>query len=276
MIDVQSHPVFLSPQQINPSYPLFIFLPGMDGTGKLLRTQTVGLEKTFNVRCLAIPPDDLTSWDILAEKVIALIQTELAKVPQQSVYLCGESFGGCLALKVALKAPDLFERIVLVNPASSFGRRPWIYWGSLLVRWLPQFLYQASAVTLLPFLAALERISPEDRYALLAAMRSVPQRTSLWRLSLLSQFNLDEKQIYRLSQPVLLIASEADRLLPSLAETKYLLQKFPHAQLVTLPHSGHACLLEADINLYEIMRSRNFLGKLDCPLASGKGVSSEH
>ena len=31
-------------------------------------------------------------------------------------------FGGCLALRVALAAPDLVERMVLVNPATCFAR----------------------------------------------------------------------------------------------------------------------------------------------------------
>jgi hypothetical protein len=29
--------------------------------------------------------------------------------------------------------------------------------------------------------------------------------------------------------------------------------------MVVLPYSGHACLLEADINLYNIMQAENFL-----------------
>lgn len=273
MLEVQSHPCFLTPRQLNPSYPLFVFLPGMDGTGKLLQTQTAGLETTFDIRCLAIPPDDLTTWDILSEKVIALIQAELEAAPRRSVYLCGESFGGCLALKVALKAPHLFKRIILVNPASSYNRRPWIHWGCHLTRWLPQSLYQISSVVLLPFLAALDRISPSDRQALLEAMRSVPEKTSIWRLSLLSQFNINQTQLRRLTQPALLIASEADRLLPSLTEAQHLASGLPRAQIVTLPHSGHACLLEADINLYKILKAADFLDDLKQPTVEGAASS---
>jgi pimeloyl-ACP methyl ester carboxylesterase len=32
-----------------------------------------------------------------------------------------ESFGGCLACRLALQAPQLVERLVLVNPATCFG-----------------------------------------------------------------------------------------------------------------------------------------------------------
>lgn len=34
----------------------------------------------------------------------------------------GESFGGCLALRVAAAAPEVVARLVLVNPATCFGQ----------------------------------------------------------------------------------------------------------------------------------------------------------
>jgi hypothetical protein len=60
MPEVETRPCFLAPKRLQPQYPLFVFLPGMDGTGQLLRSQTAGLEVAFDVRCLAIPPDDFT------------------------------------------------------------------------------------------------------------------------------------------------------------------------------------------------------------------------
>ncbi|MEP0870162.1 alpha/beta hydrolase [Trichocoleus desertorum AS-A10] len=279
MQEVKSQICFLTPRRLNPHHSLFVFLPGMDGTGQLLRSQTSGLETSFDIRCLAIPPDDLTNWDVLATKVINLIQEEIAKQEQpRAVYLCGESFGGCLALRVATQAPHLFDRFVLVNPASSFKRRPWIQWGSSLTRWLPETWYQISSVGLLPFLASFGRILPEDRQALLTAVQSVPQKTSIWRLSLLNEFDIADDQLRCLTQPVLLLASAADRLLPSLAEAERLAAVLPNVTTVVLPDSGHACLLEANVNLYEIMRQHNFLmyqDDLTLPASiSGLGVQS--
>ena len=264
MQEVKSQICFLTPKRLNPNHSLFVFLPGMDGTDQLLRSQTSSLETSFDIRCLAIPPTDLTNWEILAAKVIDLIQEEIAKQKQpRPVYLCGESFGGCLALQVATQAPQLFDRLILVNPASSFKRRPWIQWGSSLARWLPEPWYQVSSVGLLPFLASFGRILPEDRHALLEAVQSVPQKTSIWRLALLNEFEIEDKRLRCLTQPVLLLGSAGDRLLPSLAEVERLAEIFPNVTSVVLPDSGHACLLEADINLYEIMRQHNFLAHQD-------------
>ena len=111
----------------------------------------------------------------------------------------------------------------------------------------------------MPVLAALGRIAPSDRQALVETVQNVPQKTSVWRLSLLREFNIHPNELRRLTQPVLLLASAADRLLPSVAEVNYLLDRLPNAQMAVLPDSGHACLLEKDVNLYEIMRQQSFL-----------------
>ncbi len=256
---VESNPCFLTPKLIQPEYPLFIFLPGMDGTGQLLRSQTAGLEIGFDVRCLAIPRNDLSNWDVLTKNVLNLISTELKNNSQRSVYLCGESFGGCLAQKVAVAAPELFKHIILVNPASSFKLRPWFGWASRLTDCSPSFLYDFGALGLMPFIAALGRITRSDRQDLLKTMRSVPSATTLWRLSLLREFDVQPAELTRLLQPVLLIASASDRLLPSVDEAQRLISILPNPKMVVLPDSGHACLLETDVNLYQIMQANDFL-----------------
>ncbi len=256
---LQSHPVFLTPRSLKPELPLFVFLPGMDGTGQLLRSQTAGLETGFDVRCLAIPPDDLTCWDRLAERVIDLIQAELERTPGRKIYLCGESFGGCLAMQVAAIAPHFFDRLILINPASSFGRRPWIGWGASLSRYLPEVAYQFSSVTFLPLLASFGRIAAMDRHALLEAVRSVPQKTSVWRMSLLSEFTVPADQLRQLTTPALILVSAKDRLLPSMSEGFRLRHIFQNAKVVVLPESGHTCLLESDVSLFEVMQTAEFL-----------------
>ena len=259
MSQVKSRPCFLTPGRINPNYPLFVFLPGMDGTGQLLRSQTKGLETAFDVRALAIPPDDLNNWEDLATLVVNLIEEELKRGAFRSVYLCGESFGGCLAIKVALKAPHLFKRIILINPATSFNQRPWLAWGAQLNRWVPDFLHGISALVLFPFLSNLARTAPRDRRALLDAMQSVPPKIANWRISLVTEFDVNETQLRRLTQPILVIAGAADQLLPSVQEAERLVNCLPDAKTVILPNSGHACLLETDVCLFEIMKKQDFL-----------------
>jgi pimeloyl-ACP methyl ester carboxylesterase len=250
---------FLKLKSIKPELPLLIYLPGMDGTGKLFHVQAKRLENCFDLRCLTIPSDDLSNWDQLVEEVIQLIKQELVVNPQRSIYLCGESFGACLALKITLTVPKLIEKMILVNPASSLPQHPWLGWGVNIIPWLPSFIHKSSAVGLLPFLANLSRIDPSDRRALLDAMKSLPQQVVTWRLSLIAKFEIAGEYLSHLTQPTLIIAGGADRLLPSLAEADRLMQLLPYATIKVLPLSGHACLLETETNLYQIMKESDFL-----------------
>lgn len=248
----QSHPA-------RPDLPLLVFLPGMDGTGELFESQLGGLQQEMDVRRLFIPSDDTTSWEGLTRATADLIRREKAKDPQRPVYVCGESFGGCLALMLACYVPNSFDYLILVNPASSFSRQPWAGWSSEMARSVPAPLYSLSAIALVPLLINLERVTEANQRALLRAMQSVTQRSAAWRLSLASQFNLDTIPLHRITQPTLVLASSGDRLLPSVEEADRLLQRLPNARRMILPGSGHACLLETEINLGKILNAQRFL-----------------
>ncbi len=251
---------FSNPSTFKPDLPLFVYLPGMDGTGELLRSQiNKGLSNAFNIQSLAMPAHDLSSWGQLTEKVVALLRSQFRQSRPPTVYLCGESFGGCLAMKIALQAPELFDRLILVNPASCFMGQAWLHFGSHLTGWLPPPIYALSVMGLLPFLASLGRIARRERNDLLAAMQSVPQPTSTWRVNLLREFEIDSHELSRIRQPVLVIASTGDRLLPSAAEATRLTYCIPKAKQVLLPDSGHACLLETEVNLYKLLKDHDFI-----------------
>ena len=129
-------------------------------------------------------------------------------------------------------------------------------------------MFVVGAIGLLPFLASLSRITERDRTELLETVQSVPSQTIRWRVSLLREFEIDNNKLAQLTQPTLIIASSDDRLLPSSEEGRRLANILPNSKMVTLPNSGHACLLEADINLYEILKTNNFLDNLAAPIPS--------
>ena len=178
---------FIEPREINRDAPLFVYLPGMDGTGKLLQRQSNNLAANFDLRCLSIRIDNHSTWSDLARDTVQLIKSELTHKTNSEVYLCGESFGGCLALKTALAAPSVIKKLILVNPAST------------------------------------------------------------------------DEELRNLNIPSLIVAGAADDLLPSVEEAQKLTRLLPQAQMTVLPQSGHACLLENEINLYQILVKQNFI-----------------
>ena len=76
---------------------------------------------------------------------------------------------------------------------------------------------------------------------------------------MMREFTIDKNILRQITQPVLLVASKRDLILPSVEEARRLANIFPHATVVTLPYSGHACLVEPEISLYQIMEDNNFL-----------------
>jgi pimeloyl-ACP methyl ester carboxylesterase len=242
---------FLPPRLVQPHLPLLVLFPGMDGTGQLFNKQIAGLIDRFDIRCLSIATNDLTGWTGLADRVVSLILSELAQ--EQALYLCGESFGACFAMLVAEQLGTKINQLILINPASSFARQPLLAAGSALSGLLPDALYPISAMILVNFLINGDRVAPTERQHLIDAIRSVHPQTAAWRLNLLRQFPVDAIVPKLIDIPTLLIAGGLDRLLPSSLEISTLSQLLSNSKTLLLPASGHACLLERDIHLADLL-----------------------
>jgi pimeloyl-ACP methyl ester carboxylesterase len=243
---------FLTPRPIQDYLPLLIYFPGMDGTGQLFARQQEQLAQRFDVRCLAIPGNDLSEWDELVDRTLYLINQELSTDPDREIHLCGESFGACLAMMIAARLPHV-QQLTLINPASSFARLPWLAASSLVANVLPEPIYQLSARLLVSFLIEVDLVSATEQKNLVAAMLSITSPTVAWRLGLLRQFNVHMVVPHLVTIPTLLIAGERDRLLPSKLEVQILRRQLPQAKTIFLPASGHACLLEIETNLAHIL-----------------------
>lgn len=233
-----------------------VLLPGLDGTGKLFEPQVARLSQYFDLRCLAIPEDNRQDWDDLAEVVADLINREQ---PAHAPYLCGESYGGCLALKVALKVPNLLSRLILVNPASSLCQLPWLRWTAQAATYVPGWIYNYSGAFVFPLLANFDRIRTDWQQTFLEIVRPISRECVAWRLSMLQGFEVPIEQLRQLAVPTALIGSGQDRLLPSCREIRRLEQFLPNAITYCLPKSGHVCLLEDDIDLTQCLKALDFL-----------------
>jgi len=102
-----------------------LYLPGLDGTARLLHRQP-GLQRDYEVVCQPYPQDRPQTYASLANLAVAAL--EARRTPQQPrAVVLAESFGGGVALTLALRRPDLIERLVLVNTFAYFPRR-WLIW----------------------------------------------------------------------------------------------------------------------------------------------------
>lgn len=95
--------------------------------------------------------DDRSSWDSLINQLIPLVrQLAQSNGQQQKLTVVAESFGGCLAFRLALAVPELIANMVVVNSATCFNKS---YSGiinliaaSNLLSLFPEQLYQVFPV----------------------------------------------------------------------------------------------------------------------------------
>ncbi len=254
-----ANPLTFLPHQPQPTLPLLVLFSGLDSTGKLLYRQTHLLQSSFDVRCLTIPVEDVSPWTQLIQWAAERVQAAQQENPGRPVFLCGESFGACLALKLAVAAPNLCDRLILVNSASAFSQQRWLVWGTQLNQWVPAPFYRLSSVAAVSLLSRLERLTAKDRHLFLEVLRTIPQATSQWRFKLLHQFHLADTELGRIQAPTLMIASARDPVLPSVAEAQRLAQHIPQANIVVVPDSGHCCLIEKAFSLLDILTQQEFL-----------------
>lgn len=81
---------FLAPQGKRRHLPLFVYLPGLDGTGLFCRQQLPALLAQYDVRCLVIPTVDTSGFQELADAAAELIRHE--RVARQSLAESVEGF----------------------------------------------------------------------------------------------------------------------------------------------------------------------------------------
>lgn len=75
--------------------------------------------------CVVTPPESRAVWTELANQSVGLVRALLgpggAAEGRGKAVLMGESFGAALVLRVALAAPELASRLVLLNPGGCMG-----------------------------------------------------------------------------------------------------------------------------------------------------------
>lgn len=225
-----------------------IFVPGMDGTGRLFYRQVPLLAPHFRVGTYTLR-DDAESMDALVEDLDRTIRA-LAPTGEPAVVI-GESFGGTLALSYALAHPERMRALVVIN---SFAR------------FLPQFRLRLAlaGIHMMPWRAMglVRRVTAfrlhsrhthrsEVRY-FLRQTHGTTRRGYAGRLRILQDYDVRER-LRDIRVPTLFIAADEDHLIPSIEQATYMSARVPGAALRILRGHGHACLIAPGVDLAEIL-----------------------
>ena len=217
-----------------------VYLPGIDGTGRLLFRQE-RLNAEFAVSRVSYPQDDRHTYaDLVRLGIRALEATGPAT-------LLAESFGGAVALMVALARPDLARRLVLVNTFARYPRRLFIDAGALVGPWLPNKPSHPATRPVRGYFFFGPHIPKSLQTEFWEQTKDVPMRVYGYRCRLLREMDL----LSRLSEirtPAVVFAASNDWVVPAPAG-RLLAKRLPRARLLPALATGHAALIDPRVDV---------------------------
>src|SRR5438552_13664103 len=89
-----------------------VLVPGMNGSGELFYRQIPSLRQSYRVATYSLR-DDATSLNVLADDLARVIE-EVAPAERRAIVV-GESFGGAVALTLALTHPQRVSALIILN-----------------------------------------------------------------------------------------------------------------------------------------------------------------
>jgi pimeloyl-ACP methyl ester carboxylesterase len=219
-----------------------VYLPGIDGTGRLLFQQKRLLAE-YDVRCVSYPQDTRHTYaDLVQLGVSALEQTGPATV-------LAESFGGAVALMVALARPDLVARLVLVNTFACYPRRLFIDAAGLFGPWLPNRHQHPLSRPVRSYFFFGPGVPKAVRDEWWDRTRDVPMRAYGHRCRLLRDMNLLPR-LGEIRTPAVVFAASNDWVVPAPAG-RILAKRLPNATLLPTLAVGHAAMIDPRVDVAE-------------------------
>ncbi|HYL54765.1 MAG TPA: alpha/beta fold hydrolase [Gemmatimonadales bacterium] len=228
--------------------PPLVLVPGMDGTGRLFYRQVPLLARRYRVATYRLR-DDAARMDVLVADLADVIGSIAGGA--QPALVVGESFGGTVALSLALARPDRVAGLVVINSFPRFLPQLRLHLAMLALRMLPW-------VTM-PLVRRLTAFRMHSRYTHRTELRRFMELTTattragyLARLQILTQYDVRDR-LGDIQAPTLFLASERDHLVPSVEQARQMAARVPGAVVRVLPGHGHICLIAPNLDLAAIL-----------------------
>jgi pimeloyl-ACP methyl ester carboxylesterase len=93
--------------------PILLMLPGLDGTGNLLKKTSIIFDKFFDTRIISYPLNEKLTY----KELLIFVESQLPS--KSDFYILAESFGGPLAIEIATKYPNRVKSLFLSATFSS-------------------------------------------------------------------------------------------------------------------------------------------------------------
>ena len=225
-----------------------VLVPGLNGTGELFYRQIPSLRQAYRVATYSFR-DGAAAMDVLTDDLARVIE-QVAPAEHRAIVV-GESFGGAVALTLALTHPERVSALVIVNSfpyCDSQVRLRLAIAGLTVMPW--------KAVGLMRLLLASRLHSRHtDRTEVkrfIALTARATRRGYVNRLKLLRDYDLRHR-LHEVGHPTLFLAAEADHLVPAVTQARYMSDRVPASRMRVLEGHGHICLIAPNVDLATIL-----------------------
>lgn len=229
------------------SGPAFVYVCGIEGTGRLFYKQAEDLARDHTVVSFPLRAEGWHRMPQLVEDLAWVIREAGGRAT-----VLGESFGGLLTMATALEHPELFERIILVNTFPHFTSRLKIHAGCLIFRAFYPML-EAHRTRAARHVLFSPDVSEEDRRLFRQHTRVVGREGYVSRMRIIRDTDL-RPRLGEIRAPALVVAGTADRLLDSVRAARLMASALPRARLKLLEGTGHVALLSGRVRVREWLR----------------------
>lgn len=185
-------------------------------------------------------PDSEYTVSLLASDAFELLRA----LEIERAHILGISLGGFIAQQLALDHPEIINKLILCS-TSHGGPNMILPKGEVL-----QFMaFGAGKETFqqgleLAFSTEYLEKHSEEIAQLTAPMRRHPQPRYAYLRQFMAPLSFNsEPRLHELTMPVLVLAGEADRVVP-VENSRRLAAQLPNARLVTFPGAGHLVMVE--------------------------------
>jgi 3-oxoadipate enol-lactonase len=230
--------------------PPLVLVPGMDGTGRLFYRQVPLLARRFRVATYRLR-EDASSMNALVQDLATVIRTVAPDGTPATVL--GESFGGTVALSMALARPDLVRALVVLNSFPYFAPRLRLSLAIFTLQAVP-FPWQVMGVVrrLTAFRLHSKFTHRAEMRRFLDLTRDTTRPGYLARLRILQGYDVRDR-LKHIRAPTLFLAADQDHLVPAVEQAAAMAARVPGAALRVLEGHGHICLIAPNIDLADIL-----------------------
>lgn len=222
----------------------FLYIPGIEGTGKLFFKQIDDLARDHTVITVPLRAAGRYGMDVLVKDLIWIIRD----AGFERVTALGESFGGLLLMAAALFHPECFERLILVNTFARFEQQAKIRTGVALFSLLPYPAMKAYRKLGGGRTLFAADVADEDRRACREHTRDVSCEGYLSRMRIIRDTDLSER-LPEIKVPTLVVAGTEDRLLNAVRSARIIASAIPRSRLKLLEGTGHLALVSGHVRV---------------------------